>query len=162
MTLAPKGAQNTIWLVTRPREETSSRVSLRTGLRTLRAQLMLKTNRPPPIRAWRRTSSTSAKQHCLNGRNTAATFCLILLPGRSPRGPHARWKRSLCEDEESNKNQADHMSAENLIITHQINRIRPSTWPFCSRAPWLSKHKEQPSIKMARSLQTRCPVPVPA
>ena len=59
MALRPKQAQGTIRLITRPREEASSRVSLCTGLRMLHqdasTQLMLRTRGHPPIRAWRCT-----------------------------------------------------------------------------------------------------------
>jgi len=55
----PKRAQDTTRLITRPREEASSKVSLCTGLRMLHQDastlLMLKTQGPPPIQAWRCT-----------------------------------------------------------------------------------------------------------
>ena len=59
MALRPKRAQDTTRLIIRPQEEASSRVSLCTGLRMLHQDastlLMLKTQGPPPIQAWRCT-----------------------------------------------------------------------------------------------------------
>ena len=59
MELRPKRAQDTTRLITPPREEASSRVSLCTGLRMLHQDgstlLMPKTQGPPPTQVWRCT-----------------------------------------------------------------------------------------------------------